>query len=379
LQHMDSDKQRLATVSQLVIKAHCDSRGSILASGDSSIFNFGRDYYCYCWPRDASYALWPLIRLGHYEEAKRFFEFARDTMHRDGYLMHKYQPDRAIGSTWHPLVHGRSKELAIQEDETAIVVYMLGEFYKRSQDKNFVLGFYDTFITPCADFMSHFIDEATDLPHASYDLWEEKFLTSTYTVSTVIAGLETAAELATVAEHPDDAIRWRKAAERIRGGLHALFHPDGYFRKGFLLQSNGDLQYDDTLDISSLYGPFMFAGLAEEDERVAQTLQHVEQKLLNSSPIGGVIRYEFDNYFRHKQQYKGNPWIVCSLWLAQVYAAQGRKDDAMKLMEWSCSRTQPSGVMSEQFDPDDGSAISVTPLVWSHAETINTMLDLKDA
>jgi len=40
--------------SLLIIKAHCDSRGSILASGDSSIFNFGRDYYCYCWPRDAA-------------------------------------------------------------------------------------------------------------------------------------------------------------------------------------------------------------------------------------------------------------------------------------------------------------------------------------
>ena len=72
------------------------------------------------------YALWPLIRLGHYDETKAFLEFARDTMHKDGYLMHKYQPDRAIGSTWHPLVHGRSKELAIQEDETASTIYLIG-------------------------------------------------------------------------------------------------------------------------------------------------------------------------------------------------------------------------------------------------------------
>ena len=113
----------------------------MLASGDSSIFNYGRDYYCYCWPRDAAYALWPLIRLGHFTEAKQFFEFARDTMHKDGYLMHKYQPDRAIGSTWHPLVHGRHKELAIQEDETACVIFMIGEFYEASRDKMFVENF----------------------------------------------------------------------------------------------------------------------------------------------------------------------------------------------------------------------------------------------
>ncbi|MBC7546220.1 glycoside hydrolase family 15 protein, partial [Candidatus Saccharibacteria bacterium] len=178
------DHKRSLQHSLLIVKAHCDDRGSVLASGDSSIFNYGRDYYCYCWPRDACYALWPLIRLGHYTEAKRFFSFARDTMHKDGYLMHKYQPDRAIGSTWHPLVHGRRKELAIQEDETACVVFMINEYYEASQDRMLVDDMYHTFVVPAANFMLRFIDDQTGLPHASYDLWEEKFLTTTYTVTT---------------------------------------------------------------------------------------------------------------------------------------------------------------------------------------------------
>jgi GH15 family glucan-1,4-alpha-glucosidase len=362
--------------SLLIVKAHCDVRGSVLASGDSSIFNYGRDYYCYCWPRDAAYAVWPLIRLGIYDEAKRFFEFARDTMHRDGYLMHKYQPDRAIGSTWHPLVHNRHKELAIQEDETASVIFMIGEYYKHSQDKTLVMNFYHTFIKPCATFIGSYIDEATNLPHASYDLWEERFLTSTYTASTVIAGLEAAAELATVVEQPDDAVNWQRAAQRIRGGMDALYHPDGYYRKGFLLQADGSLKYDDTLDISSFFGVFMFAQPELDDPKLLSTLKHVESRLLNSSPIGGVIRYENDNYFRAKQQYKGNPWIVCTLWLAQYYKAAGRVDEAAALLEWSSARAFPSGALSEQFDPDTGVALGVTPLVWSHAEVVNTILDL---
>lgn len=369
-------QRQLAETSLLVIKAHCDDRGSILASGDSSIFNFGRDYYCYCWPRDASYALWPLIRSGQFTEAKKFFEFARDTMHRDGYLMHKYQPDRSIGSTWHPLVHGKTKELAIQEDETASVIYIMGEYYKYSRDLDFVASYYDTFIAPCAQFLSTFIDEATGLPHASYDLWEEKFLTSTYTVCTVIAGLETAGRLAAVAGHPDDASRWQTAAAKIRSNLHVLYHPDGYFRKGFLLQADGNLVFDDVIDISSLYGPFMFAGLSDNDPMILGTLKRVEEKLHNSSPIGGVIRYEHDNYFLAKQQFPGNPWIVCTLWLAQVYANLGRRDEATRLLTWAEGRALPSGVFSEQFDPEDGTAISVTPLVWSHAEYVNTVLDL---
>ena len=360
----------------LIIKAHCDDRGSILASGDSSIFNYGRDYYCYCWPRDGSYAIWPLIRLGIFSEARSFFEFVRSTMHRDGYLMHKYQPDRAIGSTWHPLVHNMRKELAIQEDETAIAIFMLGEYYRSSQDIAFIEDFYDTFIEPCSSFLATFIDERTGLPHASYDLWEEKFLTSTYTVTTVIAALEAASELAEVCKRPDDAIRWKRDAERIRDGLQALYHPDGYFRKGFLLQDDGSLQYDDTLDISNLYGTYMYAQLPLDDPRMQRTFQAVTEKLADTSPIGGVLRYPNDSYFLAKRTFQGNPWIVCTLWLSQYYNALGQVEEAEKLVQWALDRALPSGNMSEQFDPEDGSPLSVTPLVWSQAEFINTVLDI---
>ncbi len=362
--------------SLMIIKAHCDERGSVLASGDSSIFNYGRDYYCYCWPRDAAYALWPLIRLGHFDEAKQYFEFARDTMHKDGYLMHKYQPDRAIGSTWHPLVHGRNKELAIQEDETASVVFMIGEYLESSQDTTFVSNLYHSFVVPAANFMCRFIDEQTGLPHASYDLWEEKFLTSTYTACTVIASLQTAAKIAQAVDSPDDSIKWQRTAESIKSNLDKLYHVDGYFVKGFLLQDNGELMYDNTLDISSLYGPFMYAGLAMNDERLVSTAQHVEKRLLNKGTAGGVIRYENDNYFLDKHQYIGNPWIVTSLWYAQYLSSAGQADHAMQLLEWALSRELQSGVLSEQFDPETGAPLSVTPLVWSHAEMVNTILDL---
>ena len=372
---VDDFHRRCVTHGLLIIKAHCDERGSILASGDSSIFNYGRDYYCYCWPRDAMYALWPLIRLGHFKEAKTFLDFARDTMHKDGYLMHKYQPDRAIGSTWHPLVHGRNKELAIQEDETASVVYLIGAYYEASKDKTFIENIYHSFVVPCANFMSRFIDEATGLPHASYDLWEEKFLTSTYTVCTVIAALETASKLAETVEQPDDAIRWKKSAASIRSNLDVLCHEDAFI-KGFLLQENGELQYDTTVDISNLYGPYMFANLKLDDPRLMATLKQVEERLANTTPSGGVLRHENDGYFLSKHQYQGNPWIVSTLWLAQYYESAKEHDKAIALLDWSIAHELQSGALSEQFDPENGTPLGVTPLVWSHAEMVNTILDL---
>jgi GH15 family glucan-1,4-alpha-glucosidase len=379
LENLSDAQRNEVKKSLLIIKAHCDERGSILASGDSSIFNYGRDYYCYCWPRDAAFAVWPLIRLGKFEEAKKFFDFARDTRHRDGYLMHKYQPDRAIGSTWHPLLHGRSKELAIQEDETASVIFMIGEYFRASKDQAYIENIFDSFINPCANFLSNFVDGATGLPHASYDLWEQKFLTSTYTVCTIIAALETAAQLADMLERSQaDAVHWRHASATMHSNLNAFYHPDGYFRKGFLLQADGSLQFDDTLDISNLYGPYMFAKLSLDDTRLVSTAKHVEERLYNTSPIGGVIRFEHDDYFLAKKQYKGNPWVVCTLWLAQYLHSTNQPEKAQELVAWALARAHQSGALSEQFDPETGFALGVTPLVWSHSEMINTLLDIAD-
>ena len=377
LHRVDRSHSDLVKKSLLIIKAHIDRRGSILASGDSSIFNYGKDYYCYCWPRDGAYAIWPLIRLGFTDEPKRFFEFCRDILHEDGYLQHKFQPDRAIGSTWHPLVHNNRRELAIQEDETASVIIMLGEFLERTpKERDFVELLYNTFTKPAANFMTTYIDERTSLPHASYDLWEEKFLCSTYTAATTYQALLTAANMAELFEYPDDATHWREGAAIIEKGMSLLFDQERQaYRKGLLLQPDGSIQFDNTLDVSSLYGMLMF-GPDDINEELHATARLVEHELLDHSPSGGAPRYENDWYMRTKQQFTGNPWFVCTLWLGQYYVQNKDFEKARSLIEWAAHRTMPSGILSEQIDPEDSAPIGVAPLVWSHAEFINTVLDL---
>jgi GH15 family glucan-1,4-alpha-glucosidase len=377
IKQVDADYQDMVKKSLMVIKAHTDKRGGIIASCDSSIYNYGRDYYSYVWPRDGAYAMWPLIRLGYVDEPKKFFEFCRDIMNKDGYLMHKYQPDKAIGSTWHPLLHGKRTELAIQEDETASVIYMLGEYYSATDDVDFVSSLFTTLIQPAGNFMANFIDEQTGLPHASYDLWEEKFLTNTYTAALTYQALLVAAEFAEMFEYPDNAAEWRKTAHAILKGVDVFFDPARKaYRKGFLLQEDASLSYDNTLDISSLYGVVMY-GLKDADcTEVKNTVTLIENLLLDNSPSGGSPRYENDNYFRTDAPYTGNPWFVTSLWIAQYYIKVGRSEDARGIMRWTLDRALPSGVLSEQVHPETSAPLSVTPLVWSHAEFINTAIDL---
>jgi len=380
LSTINDEYRDIVKKSLMVIKAHTDKRGGIIASCDSSIYNFGRDYYSYVWPRDGAYAIWPLIRLGYRDEPKKFFEFCRDILTPDGYLMHKYQPDRAIGSTWHPLIHGDRRELAIQEDETASVIYMLGEYYAHSEDEAFVSGLYQTLIQPAANFMATFIDDETKLPHASYDLWEEKFATHTYTVALTYQALHVAADFAELFEYPDDAVRWRGIADEIAKNAGAFFCVErGAYRKSILLEEDGSLRFDNVIDISSFYGVMMFAGKDFGEDHIKETVATIETHLLDQSPIGGSPRYEHDNYFASSPQLLGNPWFVTTLWMAQYYVRAGQADKARHYLDWTIDKALPSGVLSEQINPTTGEILSVTPLVWSHAELINTALDLAKA
>lgn len=375
----DHDQMIAFKKSLLIMKSHMDRRGGIIASGDSEMLNYARDNYSYCWPRDSAFVLWPLIRLGYKDEPRAFFEFARDVLGENGSLMHKYQPDRAVGSTWHPLVHRGKPELAIQEDETAIVVFMLHQYLLQTDDEDFVSRLYGTLIKPATSFLENFIDEKTSLPHASYDLWEEKFLTSTYSTAVTYAGLKSGAKLAERFERPDDAIRWQTVADEIRiSAQKRLYNEDKqYFHKGFTLEGD-EIKYDDVIDVSSLYGALMFGLFDSDSDEVIKSLATLESRLLNKSPSGGIPRYEYDAYCRTHEGSLGNPWFVTTLWLAQMYIELGSKEKARPLIEWARTKMLKSGMLSEQINPDTNEFMSVVPLIWSQAEFVNTLLDISE-
>lgn len=371
---LNKNYRRAIIQSLFTIKAHMDKHGGIIASCDSSIYNYGRDYYSYVWPRDGAFAVWPFIKLGLYDEVKKFFMFCQDILAPGGYMMHKYQPDKAVGSTWHPLVHGNSSEMAIQEDETALVLIMLGEYLNYSGDITFIKSIYDSMVKRMADFMIGFIDPQTGLPHASYDLWEEKFLTSSFSAGATYKAIHVAANIAKTLGKEADHKSWVHIASVMRKQSLAFYNPNlKYIRKGYFLREDGSLQFDDTLDVSSLYSSFTF-NFASSRDSILHTAEAIENELLDSSPSGGAPRYVNDQYFLEKQQYKGNPWFVTTLWMAQFYARLGQTEKTRKYIDWTLQHSMPSGVLSEQVDPETAKPVGVTPLIWSHAELINTIL-----
>jgi glucoamylase len=138
---------------------------------------------------------------------------------------------------------------------------------------------------------------------------------------------------------------------------------------------------DMTVD-ASMYGVFAFGALPVDDPRVIATMQAIKSSLWVKTKIGGVARYTDDYYHRVSSDIAnvpGNPWFICTLWLAQYQIATAKTasdlDEALKLMLWVSNRALPSGVLAEQVDPYSGAALSVSPLTWSHASLIMCVVE----
>lgn len=377
--HMPKALQVPMRKNLLVVKSQIDRRGAVIASTDSTMLNYWRDAYAYCWPRDAAYALWPLLRLGYKTELKNFFAFCRDALQPGGYLMHKYRPDGAVGTSWHPyLIDGRVIP-PIQEDETAIVIFLLGEYVKSTKDKKTLQAFYKDLVVPAATFMVGHINPKTKLPHASYDLWEEKFLTTTYTTAVVYAALCAAADMAKRLHHHTDVVRWQSAADDIRTAANALLFNQQrhYFYKGFLNKNTGEVYRDETIDVSSFYGAFMF-GLFDIDSPKLQAAHQTLRQLYSLEGDNPTIigRYEYDKYNTIDKAGLGNPWFVTSLWLAQYDIRTNHHRRAQATVEWAANCMLTTGVLPEQINPFNQKFVSVAPLTWSQAEFLNTVIDI---
>ena len=362
--------------SMLLIKSHIDVRGAVIASTDSTMLNYSRDAYAYCWPRDGAYVLWPLIRLGYREEPERFFEFCRKVMHPMGYLSHKYRADGALGSSWHPYIHDGSVGVPIQEDETALVVFIFSQYFHAHPSKDLLDTYYESMVQPMALFLADYVDTSTHLPKPSYDLWEEKHLTSTYTTAVVYAALLAAAELADAAGDADNAVAWRSVADDMYTAAHKHLYNKSkkVFYKGFTVK-HGVKHFDETIDTSSIFGAFMFGLFPAGSIELQESMKTLLATFSITRQAPGLPRYEYDTYHREDPSSLGNPWINCTLWLAQYYAERERPEDVAIILEWVHERMSSTGILPEQVTPGAYKPISVAPLIWSHAEYVATLLD----
>jgi len=314
-----------------IIRSQISETGAILAANDSDIMATNRANYSYCWVRDGAHVAEILSHWDGGITRENFINWALPLLEHRPYIPQKYRADGTFGASWHPW----TRQFPIQLDETASFVSLLAHSATDRKDT----------IRRCAEFLLQHQEDG--LPNPSYDLWEEGWGTHIYTVATVIRALRDAGH---------DVHRMTKA-------LCERFFHNGYFRRTLS---------DDRPDSASLYVGLLGI-LPIDDPMVQSNAHHVREALWVHEGVGGLARYSGDYYFRQNDRHPGNPWIICTLWLAQHEAMSGRPHRAHELLDWVRRHADPTGVLPEQVHPETGAPLSVSPLTWSHAEFLKTL------
>ena len=294
-------------------------------------------------------------------------------------MAHKYAPDGSEGSSWHPWATASGdRQLPIQEDETALVLWALGRQFDRELNVEMIKPLYADLVKKAANFLCEFRDSETGLPCSSYDLWEERHGIHAWTVASVWAGLRAAARFAHGFGEKELQIRYRRVADSVRdvAARYLYDEEEGRFLRRIIPDGSGGFEKDYVVD-ASLYGLFYFGMFSANDPRMVATMTRIRDRLWVQTEVGGLARYENDYYHQVSKDVEavpGNPWFICTMWLAQWYVAKAVKvadlAPAKELMEWVVERALPSGTLAEQVDPYSNAPMSVSPLTWSHATYI---------
>lgn len=109
--------------------------------------------------------------------------------------------------------------------------------------------------------------------------------------------------------------------------------------------------------------------LPPSDPRFLATVDTVNRALRRGP---AVHRYRFDD---------GLPGIeggfnLCTAWLIESLALVGRADEARELLDAYAALAGPTGLMSEEYDPDTGLSLGNYPQAYSHLGLINAAVRL---
>jgi GH15 family glucan-1,4-alpha-glucosidase len=151
-------------------------------------------------------------------------------------------------------------------------------------------------------------------------------------------------------EGPAD--RWRELRDALRDEIDRHGVVDGRF-----CQHYGSTEVDASLLLLPLVG-----FCAPDDPRMLRTVTAIEATLM---PDGLVQRYRTDTGVDGLSGVD-NPFLACSFWLVEQYAATGRHDDATALMDRLCDLANDVGLLSEEYDLRDRRQAGNFPQAFSH-------------
>ncbi|MEV7759572.1 glycoside hydrolase family 15 protein [Curtobacterium flaccumfaciens] len=323
--------------------------------------------YRYVWLRDASLALASLIAHGYRDEATHWRGWLLRAIAGDpadvqimyGIAGERELPERELpelpgylGST--PVRVGNGASTQYQGDVFGEVLAALHDARELGVEENA-----DSWALQRA-LLGH-VEEHWQEPDNG--IWEMRGPRRGFTHSRVMIWAAFDRGVAAVEEFglegPVD--RWRTLRDTVRSEIeeHGWNAERGSFRQ----------HYDtDEVDASLLVLP-QVGFCRADDPRMTGTVRAIEEDL-RVGDDGLVLRYRTTAGFDGLSGAE-HPFLACSFWLVEQYAASGRVEDAERLMDVLVGYANDVGMLSEEIDVATGHHIGNTPQVLSHLTLVS--------
>ncbi len=327
--------------------------------------------YRFCWVRDATLTLHSLIDAGYLEEARAWREWLlRAVAGKPSELniLYGLHGERRLTELELPWLAGYEKSVPVRIGNAAYQQFQLDIFGEVAntlyQAREAGLGAPAHSRHEIAMAMLEFLETGWEQPDDG--IWEVRGPRRHFVHSKVMAwvAVDRIIRSAEKGRFEADLPRWKSLRETIH---------EQVCRQGFSTNMNSFVQFygDNHLDASLLMMPLV-GFLPADDPRMIGTVKAIETGLLEN---GFVARYTQDSSVDGLPHGEG-VFLACSFWLADNYALQNRREDAVRMFERLLSIRNDVGLLSEEYDPFAKRMLGNFPQAFPHVGLVNTAFNL---